>query len=122
LLPFYVDHPVGLEANIDEAQISSDLAIPLGLIINEFATNSLKHAWSGSDAVQAVIVIEARLRDGRLWIKIADNGRGLPDVESEAAQAGTGMSLINGLALQIGATPSWTSSGGTVLTLDFSIE
>lgn len=122
LLPFYVDHPVRLEANIDEIQISSDLAIPLGLIINEFATNSLKHAWVGSDGEQAVIGIEAQLRDGRLWMKLADNGRGFPDIESEAAQAGTGVSLIKGLALQTGATPSWTSSDGTVLTLDFSIE
>ncbi|MDN4633718.1 histidine kinase dimerization/phosphoacceptor domain -containing protein [Sphingomonas sp. PsM26] len=122
LLPFYVDHPIRLETHIDEIQISSDLAIPLGLIINEFATNSLKHAWSGSDGAQAMIRIEARLRDGRFLMKIADNGRGLPDGESEGAQVGTGMGLIRGLTLQIGATPSWTSSSGTVLTLDFSIE
>lgn len=122
LLPFYVDHPIRLETHIDEIQISSDLAIPLGLIINEFATNSLKHAWSGSDGAQAMIRIEARLRDGRFWMKIADNGRGLPDGESAGAQVGTGMGLIKGLALQVGATPSWTSSSGTVLTLDFSIE
>lgn len=123
LLPFYVDHPVQLQVDIDDIQISSDLATPLGLIINEFATNSLKYAWSGSDDSKAMVSIEARLRDGRLWMKIADNGRGLPAADSMTEQqAGTGMSLIKGLALQIGATPSWTSSDGTALSLDFSIE
>jgi two-component sensor histidine kinase len=123
LLPFYVDHPVQLQADIDDIQIRSDLAIPLGLIINEFATNSLKYAWSGSDDSQATVSIEVRLRDGRLWMKIADNGRGLPAADSMAVQqAGTGMGLIKGLGLQIGATPSWTSSDGTALSLDFSIE
>jgi two-component sensor histidine kinase len=55
-------------------------------------------------------------------MKIADNGRGLPNGENKGAQVGTGMGLIKGLALQIGATPSWTSSSGTVLALDFSIQ
>jgi hypothetical protein len=42
--------------NVDAAQVylPADRAIPLGLIVNELVTNSLKHAWASRMAQPAV--------------------------------------------------------------------
>lgn len=100
-------------------KVASDTAIPLGRILNEFTTNSLKYAFEGrSRATENIIAVEARPRDGRLWLRICDNGKGLP-IEAQPSRPGfgTGMALIAGLSRQIGATPEWSSDGDTALSL-----
>ena len=109
------------EVKIDEAvEVAPDIAVPLGLILNEFVSNSLKHAFDGKPGRIVVQVVPV---DGeRLRLCVSDNGRGFPS-ERQAAKpgSGTGIRLIEGLAQQIGAEPEWSSSPtGTVLRLEFS--
>lgn len=121
LLALHEESGVRLEAQIEDVDISSDTAIPLGLILNEFTTNSVKYAFDGEGGPEkALIVVEARQRDKRMWVKISDNGKGLP-IKAEGSRPGfgTGMALIEGLARQIGAKPDWTSERGTTLCLEF---
>ena len=117
VLALHEEMPVRLDADIDDVEVSTDTAIPLGLILNEFATNSLKHAFSDGNGCLAV---EARGREGRMWVKIGDNGKGLPTEKSASRPGtGTGMALIAGLSRQIGAKPEWSSDNGTALCLEF---
>jgi len=124
LLGLHRERRVGLDVRIGDVEVTSDGAVPLGLILNEFATNSLKHAFGPGDGGR--ISVEAERRGERLWLRIADNGRGLPegnlpDGRRQTARrgSGTGVGLIEGLARQIGATPQWSSDGGTALTIEF---
>ncbi|TVV72564.1 sensor histidine kinase [Sphingomonas solaris] len=108
-----------LVVRIDEVEIDSEIAFPLGLILNEFATNSLKYAFSTPATPTPTITVEAQRCDGRLWVEIADNGVGLPALPTTRPRSGTGMALIDGLAREIGARPEWASAAGT--TLRFSL-
>jgi two-component sensor histidine kinase len=121
-LELYQETPVRLDAGgIEELSISSDTAIPLGLILNEFTTNSLKYAFEDDrTGTENIISLEANRIDDRLRVWISDNGKGLP-VESREARPGfgTGRSLIEGLARQLGAVPEWRSENGTALLLEF---
>jgi two-component sensor histidine kinase len=59
LLELHREVPVRLDADIEEMEISTDNAVPLGLILNEFTTNSLKYAFDetgGTITVRAVRV------------------------------------------------------------------
>lgn len=99
-------------------EIRSDTAIPLGLILNEFATNSLKYAFEDSEE-QALIRVEVQQQDKQLRVHICDNGKGLPAERRSCGPGfGTGMALIEGLCRQIGAKPQWTIEGGTRLGLE----
>ncbi|WP_076070250.1 sensor histidine kinase [Sphingomonas montana] len=121
LIALHEEVGVRLDVQIDDVEVSSDIAIPLGLILNEFTTNSLKYAFKGEgQSDEALIVVEARESEGRLQVRICDNGKGLPPkTPGVRPGSGTGMALIEGLARQIRAKPDWTAERGTMLNLEF---
>jgi two-component sensor histidine kinase len=109
---------VRLDFAIEEVELTPEAAVPLGLILNEFVTNSLKYAFDGKGGVVA-IGIEPQA-DGRIRVRMSDSGKGLPAEPCPAAPgSGTGMKLIEGFAGQLGAEPLWSSAGGTALCLEF---
>jgi two-component sensor histidine kinase len=124
LLALHKEVPVRLDVQMDDVEIGSDTAIPLGLILNEFTTNSMKYAFEGEGShVKAVIRLEAEQRGERLRIMICDNGSGLPTTAKDSRPgSGTGMALIAGLSRQIGAKPDWSATEGTSLCLTFKVE
>ena len=111
---------VGLDLAVAEAELAPDLAVPLGLILTEFVTNSLRYAFDGRGGTIAVAV-EAP-EGGGLRVRVSDDGRGLPPGPRAAAGpgSGTGLGIIEALARQIGAEPVWSSprSGGTALSFE----
>ncbi len=114
---------VRLEIAIEDVDLSPDTAVPLGLILTEFASNSLKYAFDGEGGRLAV-TIESTTGDA--WrVHIRDDGKGLPQ-QAPAARpgSGTGMKLIEGLAAQIGGQAQWSAAGqrGTELRLSFKVK
>jgi two-component sensor histidine kinase len=54
--------PVTLDFRINDVELTPDLAVPLGLILNEFVTNSLKYAFDGKGGAIVVSVEACRTR------------------------------------------------------------
>ncbi|MCB9082125.1 MAG: tetratricopeptide repeat protein [Lewinellaceae bacterium] len=74
---------VVIAKDIDPMKLDVDTIIPLGLILNELISNSLKYAFSDGQAGKMFVSLK-REEDG-LRLRVADNGRGLPanlDVEN----------------------------------------
>jgi PAS domain S-box-containing protein len=69
---------IRLAAKVDHSPISVNIAMPLGLIVNELMTNSFKHAFRGRG--RGAITLEC-LQDGtdRYHVVVADDGVGLPE-------------------------------------------
>lgn len=108
---------VRLEIDVDEnLEVSRDVAAPLGLILNEFATNSFKYAF---DALEGVLTVKIE-PSGKERAKLVarDNGVGLG---REHANSGTrsGIGLINSLSRQIGGEARWSSGEGVQLETTF---
>ena len=117
LLALHSKAHVRLDIRIDDVEIGSDTAMPLGLILNEFATNSLKYAFSDKGGR---IAVEAREHGDRLWVAISDDGVGIPNGAPEVrSRSGTGIRLIERLCRQIGTKSCWTAESGTSLSFDF---
>jgi two-component sensor histidine kinase len=109
---------VRLDISIADAEVTPEIAVPLGLIVNEFVTNSLKYAFDGKGGMIAIDI--GPRAEGRIPVRLSDNGKGLPAVPRRAAPgSGTGIKLIEGLCRQLGAEPVWSSEGGTTLYLQF---
>lgn len=110
---------IKLTVNVDDIKLSPDRAVPLGLIINEFATNSLKYAFGSAGG--AISLRIERLDDSRIQVVIADDGCGLSMTPATAVPgSGTGMKLIEGLTRQLQAEAIWSSVRGAELRLVFS--
>jgi two-component sensor histidine kinase len=102
---------VRLVFEVREIPIEPERALPLGLIVNEFIVNSVKHAFEHGEGT-----IGIRLEDsppGTARLTLWDDGRGLP----QDPRGGLGMELISGFAQQIGGEVEWNSDGGTRLTV-----
>ena len=110
---------IRFEMQAPDVRLSSERAVPLGLIVNEFATNSLKHAFGDAGGTIRLDVDE--IAEDRLRLTLSDNGRGFPAEPAPAKLgSGTGMTLIGSFARQIGTTANWVPcSPGVALVLCF---
>jgi PAS domain S-box-containing protein len=88
--------------------VGLDFAIPLGLLVTELVTNSLKHAFPEGGG--HILVSLTREPDGQVLLAIADNGRGT-DV-APTASAGSGAGIVKGLVAQLDGSMRVVSDGG----------
>jgi two-component sensor histidine kinase len=108
---------VEIEVESDELELSIDRALPVGLILNEAAMNSIKHAF-GSDAGKIRVRLVGGIGFGEARLTVSDNGRGI----RHPSEHGSGLKLIASLARQIGGTMEQESSNsGTTTTLTFPL-
>jgi two-component sensor histidine kinase len=109
---------IRLEEDIEDLMVDRDVASPLGLIINEVASNAFKHAFTdGEDGVLSITLKRSGPKEGHLTIR--DNGPGF-DVDLPAT--GIGRRLIAALSEQIGGTYRYTREDGMRFDLTFPVE
>jgi two-component sensor histidine kinase len=96
-----------------------DTAIPCGLIINELASNSLKHAFSAGKGGEIRIDLHSD-KDNQFTLIVSDNGVGFPEGLDFRDTKSLGLQLVNTLVDQLGGTIELHSSGGTEFNLAFS--
>ena len=109
LQPFGVE--VKYKVECEKIAFNLQTAIPLGLIINEVITNSLKYAFA--DRKEGNISIKATKNEGRIFIVITDDGIGLPQDLDPVKSNTLGMHLIRLLARQIKAEIMLRTGKGT---------
>jgi len=108
---------VAVEVEADEIELAIDRAVPLGLILNEAVTNSVKHAF-GEAGGRISVKLTAGVGYGEARLTVADNGRGIQN----ARPGGSGLRLINSLARQLGGEIEQTSSDqGTTTAVTFPV-
>lgn len=105
---------------IDVPKISFDItqATPLGLIINEAITNIIKYAFPGNSPGETRISLTEGPNE-RYVFRIKDNGIGLPKNLDQGKTMG--MTLIRGLAEQLGGTAEIVSDKGLSISIEFDL-
>jgi two-component sensor histidine kinase len=107
---------VKLATQISQVEVSTERAQAIGLILNEFLTNSFKYAFGEG---RGNFTLHLGHASGRAALAMADDGPGMP----EDTRPGLGLSLIDILTKQIEGEACWDSPGkGTRLTLEFPIR
>src|SRR3954471_2632049 len=107
---------VRLRTEVESLVVPLDKAVPLGLIANEFVTNSFKYAFAGGPGTIGLEL--GRSDTGEARLRLWDDGRGMP---REPEAGGTGLPLIEGFVRQIGGRSAWEVEGGTRLTVEFDL-
>jgi two-component sensor histidine kinase len=108
---------VRLRIEQDAVFVPVDVAIPCGLILNELATNALKHAFH--NRAEGEIAIETRrLDDGNIRVVFSDDGSGLPPGLDWRTTDSLGLRLIRMLTEQLGGTSELVNGQGTRFELN----
>ena len=107
---------ITIEVRADEIRASIEKAVPLGLIVNELVTNSVKHAY-GEDGGAIFVELWTGPGKGEARLAVFDHGRGVDGAKA----GGVGLKLVEALARQIRANVSRRESEiGTGYTVVFS--
>lgn len=116
----------GVDGNLVKLHLSAqniflalDHSIPLGLIINEMVSNSLKYAFPIG---YGNLEIRLTSRDGWLELMVADDGVGIPPNLDIANTDSLGMQLVHGLTAQLEGTLSCDRSSGTTFRVRFPVN
>ncbi|WP_116790505.1 histidine kinase dimerization/phosphoacceptor domain -containing protein [Flavobacterium psychrotrophum] len=111
------DGNIDFITNVDNVDFDVSQVVPVGLILNEAITNSVKYAFKGKGRGQINISfknIAAELYE----LRIADNGGGITiDIEDTDS---LGMNLIRGLGQDLNGTFEMYNEGGAVIKITFT--
>ncbi|MDY9926681.1 PocR ligand-binding domain-containing protein [Methanosarcina sp.] len=110
--------------------LNMDTGVPLGIIVNELISNSLKHAFPGKDSGEIRIELR-REENGKhkkegykvtsFILTVSDNGIGIPENLNIEYVDSLGMQLINALIDQLDGELELKRNNGTEFTIKFTV-
>jgi PAS domain S-box-containing protein len=97
--------------------LSIEQSVPIGLIFNEFVTNSIKHS-----SVEGNLTISTSISKTptSLVLSLSDNGTGMDLALLKSSNKTLGLKIIDMLSRQIEANVNWENVDGTKLELKIS--
>lgn len=110
------DEKIQLHLDIEDIDADVDTLVPLGLIINELVTNSLKYAFQGRE--NGTVNISMKEQNNMLHLIVSDNGIGYN--ESDILTTSFGNKLVSSLAKQLKASITTKSDDGSSTKLEIS--
>jgi PAS domain S-box-containing protein len=107
--------------HIADVRLDLDHAIVAGLIVNELVTNALKHAF-GSRPEGEIRVELQPAGEGRLALRVSDNGDGLPADAPLEGPGTLGLLLVKNLARQLDGELAVRSDYGSLFEVSFPLN
>jgi PAS domain S-box-containing protein len=106
---------ITFETVIRDISVDINTAVPLGLIINELISNSLKYAFP--DGRKGAICISVRQENETYSILFKDDGIGIPDDLDWRNTQSLGLRLVNSLVDQLDGTIELKKEKGIMYTI-----
>ena len=101
LFTTFTDYPIELYADLNPISIDPDTAITIGLIVNEIATNAIKHGFRADEHNWFQVHIESKDHGTLLVLKLENSGNPLPRSVDISSTETLGFRLIQTLVEQI---------------------
>lgn len=112
---FGAEKRVTIECAMEKLDVDIDTAVPLGLIVNELLTNTLKYAFPKGQQGQVKIKLQKK-NDGVLQLEVSDNGIGKSGITQGT---GFGGQLVSLLTQQLSGTMKEEVKDGTKIYFEF---
>lgn len=118
LMHSYVNgRQITLSTKLGHVELDLDQAVPCGLLLNEMITNSLKYAFP--EGKEGELNIEVGEEDGKVILKVGDNGIGLPKGLGLDRVSTLGLQLVNTLVDQLDGSIELEPKSGTNYLVTF---
>ncbi len=115
----YAPDNFDLRLTVEQEFLDVDVAMPMGLIINELLTNSFKYAYENIEKPSLTIAL--KMNNG-LTLDVQDNGVGIDLERWKQAKDSFGKKLIGGLSKQIGGNFTMENNNGAHFKLTIPLE
>lgn len=117
-------HNVHIDISTQNILLDNKKLEPIGLIVNEFITNSLKHAFNPKSNSNKKINIFFYINGQNYILMLKDNGIGYKEDMNtlEKITHSNGLKLISSIAKQNKIIPKFESNNGAQLSLFFNKE
>lgn len=106
---------VKLKTDIDHLNLDVDTVIPLGLIVNELISNSLKYAFKGRESGELAVVLKQK--NNELMLEVRDNGNGFPEDWNSRPDQSFGYKLIKAFAQKLKARLDMYNDNGACVSM-----
>lgn len=103
-----------INLEIDDILVNSKTAVPLGLIVTELVTNSIKYAAAGK---KLELTIMLKSEPDCLDIMISDNGYGIENYDSKDFSQSMGMQLVTLLVDQLNGNLKYMPQNGAAYNI-----
>jgi two-component sensor histidine kinase len=110
---------IKFDLNIEPLKLDVSQAVPLGLILNEAITNSIKYAFP-HEQIGTISISFLKNNSDQNLLSISDNGVGMPATIKKTGSLG--MSLIKGLSEDLDGNLSIENNNGTTIKILFVHE
>jgi two-component sensor histidine kinase len=115
------DRRIGLTTELDPLALELDDALPLGLLISEVISNSLKHAFPEGRGGEVSVFLHQQSTTA-VSLVLSDDGIGLPHGLDWTTSRSLGLRLVRALAQQLRGTLEIRSAHGTEVRLTFQVR
>lgn len=106
---------VSLALNIQDLNLDVDSVIPIGLVVNELVSNSLKYAFP--EKHKGLITVILKESDQTLILSVKDDGIGITSEQQQKLGSSFGYRLVNVFKDQLKAELSISGDNGTLITM-----
>ena len=110
----------------ENAFFDMDIAVPLGIIVNELISNSLKYAFNEGKAGEILISLSREEKNDETHkslfsLKISDNGKGIPESLELESLDSLGLQLVSILTDQLDGEIELRRDHGTEFAITFEV-
>ena len=102
-----------IHTSIEDLEFNLETSLPVGLIVNELVSNSLKHAEASN------IYVELKGLNGEFELRVADDGRGVESPDVITGSRSMGWYLIRALIDQLDGEMDIETDGGLSIRIRF---
>ncbi|MFN0014346.1 MAG: histidine kinase dimerization/phosphoacceptor domain -containing protein [Saprospiraceae bacterium] len=106
---------IRLDLSVEPMRLHTDTAIPLGMILNELISNALKYAFKERGTGTISVFLERK--GPQLWLRVSDDGIGLPPNFDPESSTSFGYEMIRAFAQKLKASLLLDGSKGTDVQL-----
>ena len=103
-----------LKMEVEDLMLDINTSIPLGLIVNELVSNSLKYAFTDDEGT---VTVKFHREDDLYTLTVEDNGMGMPDNFQE--KESLGLNLVKSLTKQLDGELELDREHGTCFQIRF---
>ncbi|GEM_PF-6085217 len=104
IFSFYQDTNVKMETSVEDISLPTKAVVSVALILNELATNAIKHAFPGESDPRFSVALYRTGDQNEIIIKISNNGKKIPDGIDFTTAHSLGLRLIFSLVRQLDGT------------------